>query len=279
MLQPNMKSCWYYLAQWYIFWSWKQLDEFSINLLQTINLFDDSILLVDDIIDESKTRNNNPCLYIQIGIPWTIIQSELLKKQATNALIELMAHLNTNWDNQLQVFRLLHEYFWNIYEWENLWLKLTSIDLINNDTVNKYFTMIKLFTWWHIDYFLRIWQLIANKEVNSSVIELSISLGIIRQICDDFDDYFSWHHEPFWDFISKSKRLPEILFLLQWWNREEIEKLILLNKIKEARNIVLSKKVKEQLYNFCSLEHQKIKNIQTTFNYNSLIENYEKIIQ
>ena len=35
------------------------------------------------------------------------------------------------------------------------------------------------------------------------------SAGRIRQIVDDFEDYYSEHHEPFGDFLQGKNRLPE----------------------------------------------------------------------
>jgi geranylgeranyl pyrophosphate synthase len=189
-----------------------------------------------------------------------------------------MSELKTTWDNQLLVLKLVYEYFWRIYHWEKIGLDLASIAQVNDDSVEKYFKMVRLFTWWHIDYFLRIWQLIANKKVDSMLIDISTSLGIIRQICDDFDDYFPWHHEPFWDFMTQSNRLPEIAFTILWGDREEVETMILWKRFDSARSLILSSKVKEQLYEYCKLEHQKIKQINTTFDYESLLENYEKIL-
>lgn len=278
MLQPRKKSAWSYILQGYQYWSGTQLHEEHINLLQAISAIDDSILIVDDIIDQSEIRNNQPCLFRQIGIPWAIIQSELLKAQSINSLMKLMSDLKTTWDKQLLVLKLVYEYFWNIYQWEKIGLELASITQVDDDSVKKYFKMVTLFTWWHVDYFFRIWQLIANKEVDNGLINISISLGIIRQICDDFDDYFPWHHEPFWDFMTQSNRLPEIIFAMAWGSREEVENLILCKKFDLARSLVLNSKVKEQLHEYCKLEHQEIKQVKTTFDYSDLLENYGKII-
>lgn len=103
-------------------------------------------------------------------------------------------------------------------------------------------------------------------------------MGIIRQICDDFDDYFNFHHEPFGDFISSNNRLPELLFKKNNGNRLQVLELLQKNDLKKARDLVLNDKVRYELYQFCKKELDFCKSIKTNFNYEKLIEDFEKIL-
>ena len=126
---------------------------------------------------------------------------------------------------------------------------------------------------------LEIWQILANKEVDENLSKIAISLGIIRQICDDFDDYFPVHHEPFGDFLSHSNRLPEIIFKLWWWNVEEVEAFIIQGGYDEARNLVLSEKNKTRLYDYCYEEMAKVRSWKTSFGYSEMIEDFSRILR
>ena len=233
---------------------------------------------MDDIIDKSQYRNWKTCLYLDIWIDKAIIESEILKVNWINAIIELASKLKINNKNKVEILTSINNFLGNIYKWELIDQELWETKNITNDSINKYFEMISLFTWWHIKYWFEIWQLLSNKKINNKLSKIAISLWIIRQICDDFNDYFEWHHEPFWDFINNSNRLPEILFYINWWNRKFVINKLEKWEIDETRNRILNKKVRNKLYKYCKIEENKIKKIKCSFDYKRCIEDYEIIL-
>lgn len=111
--------------------------------------------------------------------------------------------------------------------------------------------MIRLFTGGHMKFGLEIGQLLQNKKIDSNLSKIFERLGKIRQIVDDFEDYFPEHHEPFGDFIAESNRLPELIFKKNKGDRKKVLELIKRNEFNKARQLVLSEKVRNEMYSFC----------------------------
>ena len=120
--------------------------------------------------------------------------------------------------------------------------------------------------------------MLSNNNIDLELSEIATSLGIIRQIYDDFNDYFDEHHEPFGDFITRSNRLPELLFKKNKGNRGKVLKYLEKNNYKKARENVLNLEVRRELYNFCNREVEKINKIKTNFNYSNLVVNFKEIL-
>lgn len=279
MLQPIKKSFSWYIVKWYEYWSWKKLTEKKlINLVNKIHLLDDSILILDDILDWSEIRNNKPCLYKEIGTSKAIVHSELLKTKCLNIFFDLFKILWLKSEQKVIILQFINQYLNAIYSWESIDIELTNWKNNTKIMIDKYFQMVSLFTWWHIKYGLEIGQLLSGKEIDKYVSEIAIYLGIIRQIYDDFNDYFSLHHEPFWDFKSGNNRLPEILFKKMWWNRKYVLNLIIKNKLSLAKEVVLNKEVRKELFEYCKIYEDKIKSIKTLFNYENMLEWFDDIL-
>ena len=217
-LQPTRKSFENYIRLGFEYASRKSFDKNSLLALKKISLIDDAVLIVDDIIDNSKTRNGKPCMYLQEGIQSAIIQAELNKVQAIENLIKVMKISKTKDSFQKIVLEKIFEFFKNIYLGEKLDLELDKSKKSHKTILKKYDLMIKLFTGGHIKFGLEIGQLIANKNPEENLSKISEHAGIIRQIVDDYNDYFEEHHEPFGDFINELNRFPEIIFKKQKQN-------------------------------------------------------------
>ena len=211
-LQPSNKSFENYIKLGYEFNSIKKITAEQNKLLKQISKIDDSILILDDIIDKSELRNGKPCLYKQEGLQEAIVQSEILKSEAISSLIKLMKISKTNQKNQLEILDKINKFFKSIYLGEQIDFKLGKLNKFENNQIDQYFKMVSLFTGNHIKFGLEIGQLLSNNNIDLKLSEIAISLGIIRQICDDFNDYFDEHHEPFGDFMTKKNRLPGLLF-------------------------------------------------------------------
>ncbi len=268
-MQPKNKSfTWYVEHGYYYSGGNKETLEKHKKILQEIQYIDDSILILDDIIDKSQKRNKDLCLYRKIGIGNTIIESKILQTKAIEGMFTLMKKLWTKEENQIKIIQAINNLIKDIYEWEKL----------QGTTVEEYIKKIKKITWSHIKCGLRIGQLLFNKKPQKEIEEIATSLWVIRQICDDIQDYYPWHHEPFNDFLSEEKRIPEILFENEGWNKNEITILIKNNKLNDARKKVINKKVQKQLKALCDIEYEKIISIKSNFQYGPLLEEYKKII-
>ena len=78
--------------------------------------------------------------------------------------------------------------------------------------------------------------------------------------------------------MNKKNRLPEIVFKMNGGKREDVESFLLKKEYNKARELILNKKVRKELYNFCKIELEKIKKIETSFNYIGIIEDFERIL-
>jgi geranylgeranyl pyrophosphate synthase len=265
-LQPLKKSFPYYIQLGMEYVS-KDLSEKQKKLLSSIKI-DDSILIIDDILDNSKIRNNNSCLYVKKGIFNAIIYSELLKIKSIKKLINFAEMSGTSLKNIILIYEKLFCFLQDIYLGEKINLSSENTNLSYNVLIKNYLKMSKLFTGGHIKYGVEIGQLIMNKIPNKKISMICESAGIIRQIKDDYDDYFLKHHEPFGDFLSGNKRLPEILFYKFGGNRKHVLELIKKNKLNKARDNIFNENVKNELFLFYNLELNKIKKININFDYN-----------
>jgi len=276
-LQPAKKSFEHYLRLGYEY-NFRKMNPSQLALLNDIAFIDHSILILDDIFDQSKTRNGKPCMYIREGIQKAILTAEILKSRAIESLTKLMEVSKTHKENQIQIFGKLNEFFKNIYLGEKIDFELGSVKRYDPSLIKKYFEMIHLFTGCHIQFGLELGQLISNKKIDSDISKIAISLGAIRQIYDDFQDYYDEHHEPCGDLINHSNRLPELLFNKFKGNITQVEKCIKLKDYTNVRRLVLNQKVRKELHKYCEIELAKIKKIKTDFEYDNLIEDFDKIL-
>lgn len=249
----------------------------QVQLLKGLSKIDDALLIVDDIFDESETRNGKPCLYKQEGVQKAIVTAELLKTQAYDTLFELMKECSTSKENQLKIMVLMNDFFRAMYVGEQIDLELGQETTFYPDQINKCLRMNRTFTGGHIKFGLEIGQLLNNLEIDSDISEIALALGTIRQICDDFNDYFPDHHEPFGDFLTGSNRIPEVLFNKYKGDRNKVLYYIGNQDLKKAREYALSTEIRNELYQLCENEMSKCKSIVTSFDYSRLIEDYDKI--
>lgn len=280
MLQPSKKSFQYYIIRWYEYGLWKRISDKNIlKLFAPLCTIDDSILILDDIFDQSLSRNGNPCLYKEIWISWAILKAESLKSEFIASLLSIMKSLNTNIQNQLRVIELVSLFLGDVYQGESIDLELWSLQKVGKQTIARYFEMITLFTGWHIRYGLEIGQLISNTSIDTELSEIALKLWRIRQIYDDFEDYMLAHHEPFGDFTVHKNRLPELLFKLEWWDVKYVENVLQIGNLTEARSTILNDNVRTHLHNYCEQEHKDIQKLNTMFDYKDMIVDYAKILE
>ncbi len=277
-LQPTRRAFENYLKLGYEYASNKKISKSVLPILKKISVIDDAVLIIDDILDNSKLRNGKPCLYLREGKPKAIAKAEEYKVEAVEAINELMVAVKTKDSYQKLVHKKITQFFKGIDMGEQLNLELTKSKKSIKELLKKYQEMIRLFTGGHIKFSLEIGQLIADKQPEKNLSKIAESAGIIRQVVDDFKDYFKSHHEPFGDFINQENRLPEILFKKQKGDRNIVMKLVNKKKFREARQIILNTQVRKGLFKKCLEEENKIKNIKTKFNYPLLIEDFNQLL-
>jgi len=271
-LQPLKKSFPYYIQLGMEYGSKKKVTKSQNKLLTQIAIIDDAILIIDDIIDNSLLRNNKPCLYREIGVSKSIITAELLKSKAITKLISLMKVSKTKPQYQVLVLEKINLFLDAIYLGEKINLNQVNTNQTIDYQLKNYFKMIKLFTGGHIKFGLEIGQLIVNKIPAPQLSKIGESAGIVRQIIDDYYDYFKNHHEPFGDFIFGDKRLPEILFYKFGGTRNNALVLIKAKKYKQVRLLILNEHVRTELHSICNKEVNKIKRIKVNFDYKTILE-------
>ncbi|MGV8168473.1 MAG: polyprenyl synthetase family protein [Candidatus Nanoarchaeia archaeon] len=255
-MQPKNKSLANYISEGYFFATGNYLPN-------GLDIFDRGILRLDDILDESDERNGKPCKYITNGINKTIIDSLTNIAQTSIKLDKLMNE--TKPEFRYKALLSLQKLTISIYRGE-------IIDK-NVKTLKDYFRMITLFTGQHIAKGVEIGNYIANRTPEKKLLSACRSAGRIRQIIDDYEDYYCMHHEPFGDFLNHKNRLPELLFA---GDRYYAEELIKLGKHNLAREYLLSEEVRNTLFNYCANEEIKIrKNDKRALKF---IVDYNKII-
>jgi geranylgeranyl pyrophosphate synthase len=271
-LQPENKTFGFYVRYGYLLTGNKPNESQEI-LFRKISIIDDSILILDDIKDKSLLRNGKPCLYKKIGMKLATLTAEKDKQRAEHYLKKLMNSTRTETAYQNKIMKKFSELINKINIGQKMDSQLSKINKYSPQLIKKYFIMIKTFTSNHVKYGIEIGQLLANRSINKRLSKEADSAGKIRQIMDDFNDYYAKHHEPFGDFKSGSNRLPEILFKKNKGNRNQVLALLAKKRYKEARNLVLTNSVRMTLYLYCKKECAKISPRMRT-----LVENYNKIL-
>lgn len=277
-LQPVKKSFGNYVKIGYEFAAHTTIPPKYANLFNKVSVIDDSVLIIDDILDQSSCRNGKSCLYKKSGLESALITAKLQEFKSFNALVALMNVLKTSPSYRLRLEETFNEFLYQVYVGQKIDLELCAIKNYDAKLIPKYFEMIRTFTGGHVKYALRIGQLLANTNPNENVDRMAESLGVIRQICDDFDDYFEKHHEPFGDFQRGCNRLPEILFKKQKGSRRTVLNLISNKEYEKARKIVLNNNTRKILYSYCETENKKIARLLTKVSIQIPEEDFHKML-
>ena len=279
MHQPRKKSFEFYIQTWYEFASWEKMQDKEMKFLEKISDIDTSIIKIDDILDDEEYRNWKKCIHLIDGVNTTIINAKLDEISWIKWLTELIDFKNIFPEFGYKILKKIStEYMYWIYKWQEIDSELENTDMIDSTTLEKYLKMSEMFTWWHIRYWLEIWQLLANKEPDKNISLVALQLWIIRQIVDDFEDYFKAHHNPFWDIRQWRKRLPEIIFILNNGDRDDILRYIKEKDFIKVINEVLSISNRRKMYNMIKSYLEIIKSIDTDLNVQKILVDYHQIL-
>ncbi len=215
--------------------------------------FDISIVILDDVVDQSKTRDGEQCFYIIHGIEKTKLEARRLYHEAFKALSDICKKRNLRYIKSWKAKFLLRRLYKNVEKGQILDAELEKSKITSRRLLRKYDNMITLFTGNHVKSGFALGYLISNKKpkYKNTVLSIGKKIGILRQIDDDIRDYDSGHHEPFGDLVQHKKRLPELLFLLNSSDEERDKLLNLLNDPKvnyqEIKDLIFNEKVRKEL--------------------------------
>lgn len=253
----------------------KLSEEQSFN----IDGFDTAVLILDDILDQSKIRDGKPCFYIQHGIDKAKKEVKILQQKAFKSLVSICNERNIGVIGKLKAKFLLRSLRLVVNKGQKIDYFLENSKNVNNSYLNKYNEMIRLFTGGHIKYSFLLGFLFSKNspQYKSVVISIGEKIGVIRQIYDDLQDYKKEHHEPLGDLIHSKKRLPELLFLLHATENEMDDLNELLKNPQENFS-----KINELIFNekVNLLIKEKIDNIKKSIedDFDKLPSNYRKFL-
>ncbi len=181
-----------------------------------IDGFDTSILILDDVSDQSQIRDGQPCFYITHGIEKAKIEARKLHAEAVQMLDFVCRKRKLGRIKRWWVKLLLHKLYTNIHRGQVIDTELQRTKKVSNNLLKKYNAMITLFTGGHIKYAFAVAFLLGghNPSYKKEVLLIGEKIGLLRQITDDIKDYQEGHHEPLGDLVNHKKRIPELLFFL-----------------------------------------------------------------
>lgn len=266
-MQPSISSLGYYTLAGYEYASGKHLGARQKREINKINSFDSHVLIIDDILDDSEKRNGKICIHRK-DLGRAISKAQAHRISAYSALTNLATSLSTNPEYSLEAIKKLVSLENSINEGQNI----DKLNAGKKISIKQYMKMITLFTGGHVKFGLEIGQLLANKKPVKEVSLIGESAGRIRQIIDDYNDYFSAHHEPFGDFLKEKGRLPEILYDKK--RKREVLRYIEARQNQKARSIVLSSKVKQKMFNICNDELKIIRSLNSDFDYEKITPDF-----
>jgi geranylgeranyl diphosphate synthase type I len=209
-----------------------------------IELMQISTLIIDDILDESATRNGRDSACKKWGTKNAILIGEILKSLSTSIFIQSVQE-NKNLKNILEVLELFENTYGHICIGQYLDLKYEQKNIIKE---SEYLDMIRNTTALFIQSPITIGALLAgiSRNLVNSLSSYGLSLGYAYQIRDDVIDLIGeekFTGKPFaGDIKRKKKRLPIVHAFLNAPNpiKERLHTIYRKNKIsdRDAQEIV-----------------------------------------
>ncbi len=142
--QPKNTSFEFYIQIGYEYASGKKLENKALKILEKISDIDTSIIKIDDILDNEEYRNGKKCIHLIDGIEKTIINAKLDEINGVQALTELIEFRKCFPLFSYEILKVFNNnYMKGIYEGQLIDKKLEESSLIDNETLNDYFLMVK----------------------------------------------------------------------------------------------------------------------------------------
>jgi len=295
-LQPEQRSFYNYIKTGYTDASHRHFSPSQDGLARDASLIDDYILIFDDIIDGSIQRNGKPTAHYHsptspfLTLTSAIIHAQQYRYISTRALNHLIDISYVSTENALKIMHSIDDLVSDIaYGWdiEHQFIIYDRLEDIRSGSLrdikgdfDKYCKMVELTTASHIFNGLKIGYVLANKNPPEQLKDVSIHLGMIRQIIDDFNDYSESHHEPCGDFAA-GKGAPYIIFVNEMnlsgkYNpiADDLRSKLYADYrtmgessdsiraiIPQVKDLILNETVRKRLFEKCKEHHDALKSI------------------
>jgi geranylgeranyl pyrophosphate synthase len=208
-----------------------------IQALCCFDIIDFSILIIDDIIDDTPRRLGRPSTFIAWDLNIAIILSIILKNIAIQNVLSMGDHSKIPPRSLVKIIKSIEETLSSIY-WGQFLDKKYENKQINDVTIEEYIDLIRFTTGEHIAHSAEIGAILSDATDAEYILarEIGRDIGIIMQIRDDFIDYIDNEEltgkPPFRDFMTRKKRLP-LLLISKYFGKELVG---LMNRHKISKN-------------------------------------------
>jgi geranylgeranyl pyrophosphate synthase len=277
-LHPSEKSLPNYVRVGFEYATGREIPASLQVALRGAALMDASILTIDDALDDSMYRAGRLCLHRQVGVMPAVLHAVVMKTQAFDALAEAMTLAGTPADYQARIYQVMNAFVQGAYGGAILELELRKLTDFQPLMLELYVRMIHAITGLHVQAGVECGQLLGGRLPDATVSRAAKALGVIRQVLDDFDDYFDEHHEPFGDLKGGLNRFPEILFKRMGGSRDKALRALEAGRTGEVRALVLNEQVRGEMYAFCMAEMSKIRVEGVPLALRSLVGDVEAIL-
>jgi geranylgeranyl pyrophosphate synthase len=253
-IHPFGKSLPNYIRIGYEYAARRPLPDDLLTRLHDVSLLDTSVLVIDDILDSSRERAGRPCLHRERGVNTAIVEAMLMSSRSITALGDVAEGLGTAPEHLLRIHQLANAYTEDMYTGQRLDLAARQDPGFGDPVVERYQQIISLITSSHVCLGFAWGQLLADRAPDPALDRAGRSVGLVRQMLDDFHDYFDDHHEPFGDFKGGLNRLPEILFKQAGGIRADVLAALAQGRTTTARELVLTERTRTLIYDRCAAQ-------------------------
>ncbi|GHH32307.1 polyprenyl synthetase family protein [Lentzea cavernae] len=251
LLHPYDKSLARYVRIGYLFAAGETLPAEADDEVSAVSQSDTSMLVIDDILDDSASRAGKPALHVSQGIKAAIVEAMLLHAAAVDGIRRAAERLGTPDWARARIYLRFNDYLSEMYHAQSLDLAARDDHGFEPWMLERYEKIIAGVTASHVTTGLECGQLLAGAEPNPDLTRAGSAIGMVRQVRDDVDDYFDDHHEPFGDFTGGLNRLPELVFKRHHGDREKVLELLAAGMTREARDLVLTYEARQEIYGYC----------------------------
>lgn len=243
-----------------------------------LSLLDTSVLVIDDILDGSRSRAGRPSLHRDRGVNSAIVEAMLMASESVEAFGAVADAVGTPVPYRLRIHELVNRYLSDMYHGQRLDLE-ARLDADDGEaTMQRYTEIISLITASHVRFGLECGQSLAGARPDPQISRAAEALGRMRQMLDDFHDYFDDHHEPFGDFKNALNRLPEILFKRAGGSRDTVMRALAAGRTEEARDLVLTAATREAIHSRCAAELAVVTQARPTLDLTPLAEDIRPVL-
>lgn len=209
----------------------KRLDKY-LKILIALDIFDFSVILLDDILDGADRRAGRIAHNKKWGVQTTISVAMILESLANKLVVES----SLEEDKKIRIIQEMNTIQKIIYEGQFLDCNFEG-KKIEDTSIEDYIEMIKKTTGYQIGGAFKIGGIVADTTPTNLyfLYKIGTVIGTIWQIRDDIIDYIpdekrTWK-TPFLDFIRNKKRIP-LIIAMKNANAQEKKRLLILQKKK-----------------------------------------------